>query len=100
MGLRVEIRLTGVDAPNAGPQEEGAVPSIRLDVVHPESGSADLVAHYAGKTARVHLEGLSIPEDAGTPCQPFYQQCLEELFNAIQDPKTVWRERPAPGESD
>jgi hypothetical protein len=67
---------------------------VRLRVV--AAGTAEFEVSYGGKTARIKLEGLETtggPEEDSIPWQPFYQERLKELFEAIMANDTQWTDR-------
>ncbi|OHC26304.1 MAG: hypothetical protein A2Y50_07315 [Pseudomonadales bacterium RIFCSPLOWO2_12_59_9] len=67
---------------------------VRLEFVHP--GIAEFKVTYGGKTAKIKLEGLETtgnPEEDYVAWRPFYQKCLEEVFDAILASDTQWTDR-------
>lgn len=67
---------------------------VRLRVT--TAGTAEFQVTYGGKTARIRLEGLETtggPEEDFIPWEPFYRECLKELFDAIQADGTHWTDR-------
>ncbi len=67
---------------------------VRLDFTH--AGIAEFTVDYGEKRARIRLEGLATtggPDEISISWEPFYRECLKELFEAIQADSTRWADR-------
>lgn len=67
---------------------------VRLDFTHPDI--AEFTVTYGKKTAWIKIEGTGTtggPEEDSIAWEPFYRECLKELFDAIQAKDTHWTSR-------
>jgi len=62
---------------------------------------AEFRIDFGGRTADVRLTGLTLPaHPEGTPWPEFYRPILAELIGVVLDPKAIWRDHSAPGQSN